>query len=152
MGEVNFNNYEGICLITQGNDLYIDRNYFEKFIKLIPNDILVINFATQFEQSNIININAGYNIKPIFETIYFLKEKIDIIEKPIIAFVPRCDKHITNLILNLKLLGVKKIFMGKCAAKNINPLAIDEFCKIFDITKYTNVKDDYKIFIDYLTL
>ena len=69
-----------------------------------------------------------------------------------VAFVPRCDKHITNLIINLLNLGVKKVFMGKCAAKNINPIVVEEFCNLFNVTKYENVKENYKTFIDELTL
>ena len=42
--------------------------------------------------------------------------------------------------------------MGKCAAKNLNPAVAEEFCKIFDVTPYTNPKEDYKKFIDVLSL
>lgn len=149
---INFDKYEGICLITQGNEYYTDRNYFEKFLKLIPDDIFVVNFSTPYKGDNIINICAGYNLNSIFEIVSILKENVNFEEKPIIAFVPRCDKHITNLIINLLQQGIKKIFMGKCAAKNINPTVVDEFCKLFDISKYDNVKEDYKTFIDAMTI
>lgn len=150
--DINIDKYEGVCVITQGNDYYTDRNYFEKLLKLMPDDILIINFSTFIQNENIINICAGYDLNPVFEVINLLKEKFNIFEKPVIAFVPRCDKHITNLIVNLLNLGVRKVFMGKCAAKNINPIVVEEFCKLFNVTKYENVKEDYKTFIDELTL
>lgn len=149
---INFEKYEGVCIITQGNDYYEDKNYFEKLLKLMPDDILVINFSTNYEGNNIININAGYELNAVFEIISILKENVDILDKPIIAFIPRCDKHITNLILNLKRLGIKKVFMGKCPAKNINPIVVNEFKSLFDITSYGSVKEDYKLFLDSLTL
>ena len=152
INDINFDKYEGVCIITQGNDYYTDRNYFEKLIKLLPDDILIINFSTLIQSENIINISAGYELYPIFEVVNLLKTKIDISEKPMVAFVPRCDKHITNLIINLLNLGVKKVFMGKCAAKNINPIVVEEFCNLFNVTKYENVKENYKTFIDELIL
>lgn len=148
---VDFDKYEAFCFITQGNDFYTDRNYFEKLLRVLPDDILVINFSSFYNNDNVVNISAGYELNPVYKVLSFLKEKNDIEEKPVIAFVPRCDKHITNLIINLLSLGVKKVFMGKCAAKNINPIVVDEFCNLFNVNKYENVKEDYKIFIDELT-
>ena len=149
---LNGENISGICFITHDNETIEDKNYFDKFIKLLPDDIFVINFANSYERKNIINIKHCYSIYAIFEILTIIKEKFDISEIPITAFVPRCDKHITNLILNLLHFGVKKIFMGKCAAKNLNPAVAEEFCKIFDITPYNTPKEDYKKFIDVLSL
>ena len=145
-------NISGICLITHSNETAEDKNYFDKFIKLLPDDILVINFANSYDRKNIINIKHCYSIYAVFEILSMVKEQFDIEETPVAAFVPKCDKHITNLILNLQHFGVKKIFMGKCAAKNLNPAVAEEFCKIFNITPYTNPKEDYKKFIDILSL
>lgn len=150
--DIDFEQFEGICLITQGNDYYEDTNYFDKLIKLLPRDVLIINFSSPYNEERVLNINAGYELNAVFKTVLTLKNLIDIQDKPIISFVPRCDKHITNLILNLKLLGIKKVFMGKCPAKNISPNVVEEFCKLFDITRYGFVKEDYKLFIDYLAL
>ncbi len=149
---LNKENINGICLITHSNETAEDKNYFDKFIKLLPEDILVINFANSYERKNIINIKHCYRIYAIFEILTMVKERFDIQDIPVTAFVPRCDKHITNLILNLLHLGVKKVFMGKCAAKNLNPAVAEEFCRIFDVTPYTNPKEDYKKFIDVLSL
>lgn len=153
INEINYENFEGICLITQSNDSYENKNYFDKLLKLLPDDILIINFSTlKNEKNNIININSGFDLNFVYETVISLKNNIDTSEKPIIAFIPKCDKHITNLILNLQTLGVKKIFMGKCPAKNINPAVVNKFCELYNIDKYGNVKDDYKTFIDYLSI
>ena len=113
---------------------------------------MIINFNKKFEGNNIININTGYSFNTLFEVIEILKNKIDISEKPIITFVPRCDKHVTNFILNLQHLGVKKVFMGKCPAKNLNPSVVNEFCEIFNVQQFSSVKEDYKTIIDELSL
>lgn len=149
--DIDFEKYNGICLITHSNDSYENKNYFDKLLKLIPNDILIINFSrSKFE--NALNINSGYDLNFIFYTITAIKTIIDIKEKPIIAFVPRCDKHITNFVINLKQLGIKKIFIGKCPAKNLNPTVVNEFCKLFNINEFNNVKEDYKTLIDTLSI
>ncbi len=142
----------GICIITRGSDTIEDKNYFDKFIKLLPEDILIINFTNSYERKNIINIKHCYNLYSVFEILTMIKEKFDIHETPVISFVPRCDKHITNLILNLQHFGVKKVFMGKCAAKNLNPAVAEEFCNIFNVTPYNQPKEDYKSVIDALSL
>lgn len=152
INNIDFDKYEAICLITHGNESYENKNYFDKLIKLLPNDILIINFSATNFQENCININSGYDLSFILNTITILKTKIDIKEKSIIAFVPRCDKHITNFVINLLQLGVKKVFMGKCPAKNLNPAVVKEFCKLFDISEFNNAKEDYKTFIDILSI
>ncbi len=149
---LNTDAFTGICLITHGNGTLEDKNYFDKFIKLLPNDILIINFTDSYERKNVINIKNCYSLYPIFEILSMVKEKFDIEETPVIAFVPKCDKHITNLILNLLHFGVKKVFMGRCAARNLNPAVADEFCHIFNITPYNQPKEDYKEFINILSL
>lgn len=152
INSIDFDDFEGICFITQGNDSYENKNYFEKLLKLLPDDILIINFSSGKDKANIININAAFDLDFVYRTLIEIKSNAAASEKPIIAFTPRCDKHITNLIINLQTLGVKKIFMGKCPAKNINPAVVKTFCELFNISQFSNVKDDYKSFIDYLSL
>lgn len=149
---LNYDDYEAICLILPNNDSYETKNYFDKLLKLIPKDILVINFGIKYENNNIININSAYDLNTLFEVINILKTQINTEEKPIIAFVPRCDNHIINLILNLQLLGLKKVFMGKCPAKNLNPVVVKEFCRLFNVSAFSSVKEDYKIIIDLLSI
>ncbi len=152
INSLNSDDFNAICFVTQGNDTYEDKSYFEKLFKLLPEDIFIVNFTHHFERKNIINIPHCYDLYSVFEILAMLKEKFDTSDVPIIAFVPKCDKHITNLILNMMKFGVKKVFMGKCAAKNLNPVVAKEFCDIFDVIPYSLAKDDYKQFIDLLSL
>lgn len=114
------------------------KEYFDKLLKQISDNTIVISLTDIYVGENIININMA----PDFYTIYRILEKINHIckekEVDISIFLAKCDKHTISNILNLKKKGVKNVFLSKCTPIMLNPTLTSTLKTVFDI-RPTNI-------------
>ena len=114
------------------------KDYFEKLIKLIPEDTLIISFSYNKKQENLIHINAcfdSYALIRIFEYIYDYNLPVDI-------FMPKCDKNTISEMIYLKEFDNTQIFVGDCIPIMINPSLRKTLHEVFDIKTITSPKHD----------
>ena len=112
--------------------------YFEKLIKLAPQDVLIISFSYNLERDNLIHINTCfdyYSIIKIFEGVknYGL---------PIKFFVPKCEKNSISQMIYISEFDNVKVFVGKCTPIILNPSLINTLLSTFNISVITSAKKD----------
>ena len=116
-----------------------DKEYFEKFLQFVPDNILVISLSVCEERDNIICLNScfdSYSMVRISEEIlnkYNLKTYL---------FFPKCDRHTISKMIYLSSLNKAEIFVGKCTPITLNPNLILTIAKIFEIKGLTTPKKD----------
>ena len=114
------------------------KDYFEKLIKLIPDDTLIISFSYNKKQENLIHINAcfdSYALIRIFKYIYDYNLPVDI-------FMPKCDRNTISEMIYLKEFDNTQIFVGDCIPIMINPSLRKTLHEVFDIKTITSPKQD----------
>ena len=133
--------YKNIVII--GTEVYNheQKDYFNKLLKFIPKNTIVISLTNEFIGEKIININMA----PDFYTIYRIINKLKSINIDITLFLAKCDKHTISNVLNLKELGVKNVFLSKCTPIMLNPTLTNTLKTIYHIKPTTNASKDINI-------
>lgn len=112
--------------------------YFEKLIKLTPQNVLVISFSYNIEKENVIAINACFDS---YSMIRFYNDIKDF-ELPITAFFPKCDRNSISQMIYLSEQEKTNVYVGKCAPIMLNPSLMTVLQDMFHIEGITFAKKD----------
>ena len=125
-----------------GLELYSleQRAYFDKLIKLTPEDTLIISFSYNSKRDNLIFINTCFDSFGLVK----IAENIKDCGLPITIFMPKCDRNTVSEMIYFSSENNIKVYAGKCTPMIINPSLIQTLNKIFGIKSITNVKEDLK--------
>ena len=119
--------------------------YFEKLIKLLPKEVLIISFSYNVEKENIIHINTcfdNYSIMRIYDDIQVLNIKTTV-------FVPKCDRNSISQMIYMSKNNKTSVFVGKCTPILLNPSLMNTLQNIFKIRSITSAKKDLEIILKY---
>lgn len=129
------------------NQTKMQKDYFEKFIKLLDNESFALSFSYSNGENNVLRIESDYGFPLLYKSLEILTKNMSMEElNPIILFT-RCEVHTISNLLNLKFMGIKKIYFTECSPHLVNPALIETIREMFDIKKYTNPEDDFKAMI-----
>ena len=131
-------NYKHIIFIGLERYSLEQKAYFEKLIRLVPDDTLIISFSYNIEKENVITINAcfvSYCMVEFYEDI----KNYDI---PITAFFPKCDRDTISQMIYFSDKGNTKVFVGKCTPILLNPSLMNVLQEKFGIDSITNARKD----------
>lgn len=112
--------------------------YFEKLIKLSPENVLVISFSYDIEKENVISINSCFDS---YSMIRFYNDIKDF-DIPITAFFPKCDRNSISQMIYFSNQERTKVFVGKCAPIMLNPSLMTVLQDVFNIDSITFAKKD----------
>lgn len=126
------------------NNLKLQKDYFEKFFKLLGKDSFVLSLSYTNGKDNVLLVESDYGLPLFYKTLEILTRKISIAELDPIVLFARCELITISNILNLKYMGIKKIYFPDCSPNLVNPSIITSLREMFDLKKYTNPKDDLK--------
>lgn len=130
--------------IGVSNHTKIQKDYFERFLALLPEDCFTISFSYTNKKKNILLIESDYGFPILYKTLELLAEKQLLKDlKPAVLFT-RCEPHTISNVLYLKFLGINNIYFTDCPPTLINPSLISFMRKFFDIKNYTNPENDLK--------
>ena len=130
--------YKRIFIIGLDGYSLEQRAYFEKLLKLIPQDCLIISFSYNLERENLVFINTcfdNYSWVKIFE--YCAKFNL-----PIELFVPKCEKNTISQLVYLSQFENVNIYLGKCTPIILNPTLLITLLEKFSINSITSAKKD----------
>lgn len=138
-------NYERIFIIGLDGYSLEQYAYFEKLIKLVPKNVLILSFSYKFENDNLIHINTcfdNYSWIRVFD-------EIEKSELPINVFVPKCDRNTISQIVYLSCKEKVQVHLGKCTPILLNPSLMNTLQSLFSIWNITSSKKDLEqIFAD----
>ena len=111
------NLYKKVVVIGIKNYSYENKNYFEKLIKYISDEVLIISFSYNAERENLLHFNACFDS---YAVVRIVSSLIDY-KLPLNVYLPKCGKNtLTEMIYYAGVDGVS-VYMGECEPMMINP-------------------------------
>ena len=131
------NKYERLFLIGQLNNSPEQVRYFEEFLELLPSNAFVISLSYNANKKNIWHINAYYDFNIAYKIFNRLQKYPAILDKTTV-FLTQCGFQTVSHVFNLKILGVKDIYLGECCSSIINPTMVDGLKKLYKVNKISS--------------
>ena len=130
--------YKQIFMIGFDGYSLEQKSYFEKLIKLIPNDVLILSYSYNIEKDNLIHINTCFDDYSWIKIFEYVKH----FDLPIKVFVPRCGRTSISHMVYFSNIKQVKVFVGKCTPIILNPSLINTLQETFSIQGITIAKKD----------
>ncbi|MBQ2644433.1 hypothetical protein IJG14_02520 [bacterium] len=132
------NTYKHLFIIGTMSYNISHNDYFEEFYKYLPDDCYVISFSYNKIKNNVWHINSYSDMNLIYLILDELKRMEKIVIGKTTVFIPHCHIQMISHAFNMKIIGVKNIFLGECCPNIINPSLIDGMSKLFKINTINN--------------
>ena len=130
--------YKQIFMIGFDGYSLEQKSYFEKLIKLIPNDVLILSYSYNIEKDNLIHINTCFDDYSWIKIFEYVKH----FDLPIKVFVPKCGRNSISQMVYFSNIKKVKVFVGKCTPIILNPSLINTLQETFSIQGITIAKKD----------
>lgn len=130
--------YKHLIIIGTNNYNVPQTEYFEKLFDIIPDDCFVISFSYNRKQNNIWHIGTFYDLSLIYVVFDKLRKHENILKEKTTAFITQCHLQTISHAFNLKILGIKNIYLSECCPNVINPSIFDGMKDIFGIKKISD--------------
>ena len=131
-------NYKKIVVIGLGGYTLEQQAYFEKFLKQVPDDILVVSLSFCQEKENVICLNVCFDTFAIVKVAEGIKNNFS---QPLVIIFPECGRHTLSQIIYLLESNIQ-IYVGRCTPIILNPNLITTLSDVFGIKGLTSVKKD----------
>ena len=131
-------NYDKVIMIALDGYSMEQNIYFERLLKSLPDNILVISFSYKYAKENVIHLNTCYD--PFGLTKIF--DEIKDLTRSITVFIPQCNKNSVSQMVYLKSFKNTQVFVGKCTPIILNPSLMQTFQDKFSINAISSVKKD----------
>lgn len=139
---------KNIFLVGIADNTKAQKDYFDKFLKLLKDDSFAVSFSYTNNQKNILHIETDFGCPILFKAIEALTKKIKIEDLNFSVMTTRCDVHTLPTVIKLKHLGVKNIYFNECGLIGLNPALIKAFREMFKLKEYTIPEADYKAIVN----
>lgn len=124
------------------------KEYFEKFLKLVEDDCFVISASYTNNRENVLFFNLDYVFPFSYKTINILKERNVFDDLNITVFYTHFEPHTIPNLFMMKKVGIKNIYFGTCPPNLISPALIEYLLEKLDIKHYENPQEDIKKILD----
>lgn len=131
-------------IIGTSNRTKTQKEYFEKFFKLLGDDSFVLSFSNYNGGNNVLQIESDYKFPILYKSLEILTRKMSIKELNPVIFYTRCERHSISNLFYMKSIGINKIYFPDCPPNLVNPALIDFLRKEFNIKSYTSPENDLK--------
>lgn len=136
--KINNGKFDHIFLIGLESYSPEQKAYFEKLIKLTPENVLIISFSYNIEKNNVIAINACFDSYSMMRFYNDIKD----FEIPITVFFPKCDRNSISQMIYFSAQENTKVYVGKCKPILLNPSLMNVLQNMFNIEGITYAKKD----------
>lgn len=124
------------------------KEYFEKFLKLVEDDCFVISASYTNNRENVLFFNLDYVFPFSYKTINILKERNVFDDLNITVFYTHFEPHTIPNLFMMKKVGIKNIYFGTCPPNLISPALIEYLLEKLDMKHYENPQEDIKKILD----
>lgn len=136
---------ENIYIIGPSNLSLAQKDYFEKFFEIMPENSAAISFSYNPDKKNVTALNLGNDYALLYNVLQTIFKKIPLDSDKLAFFLTKCDINSLSNIINLKTAGAKHIFLSDCPPLVINPAVLREFTKLFGVNHITDPKNDISL-------
>lgn len=123
-----------IGLLNQNNE---NKEYFDKFMDIIPKDCYVLSLSYEKNEENILHVDSFYDYLFIYRILEKINEKKPLYQLKISIFITKCDQYTITNLMNFINMGIKNIYMCKCVPTIINPSMAQTLKKTFGIKEFS---------------
>ena len=124
------------------NDSSDYKEYFSKFLALMPKDCYAFSLAYDKNEENILHIDSLFD----YLFVYWLLDKINSLKKSekldISVFITKCDQYTITNIIHFTNMGIKNIFLCQCIPSLLNPALAATMRKIFGVKEFSTPEAD----------
>ena len=138
-------NAEKIFIIGPSNLSLRQKDYFEKFFDIMPENTAAISFSYNPDMENVIALNLGNDYAILYKVLKIIFEKIPVVSDKLAFFFTKCDVNSLSNIINLHNKGAKNLFISDCPPLVINPAVLRSFTELFNVNHMTNPKNDLAV-------
>lgn len=118
------------------------KEYFNKFLKLVPKDCYVLSLAYDKNEENILHVDSFYDYLFIFKILEEIHKKTPLHQLKISIFITKCDEYTITNIINFINMGVRDIYLCKCVPTLINPALATTLKKTFCLKEFSTPEKD----------
>lgn len=118
------------------------KEYFNKFLKLIPKDCYALSLAYDKNEENILHVDAFYDYLFIFKVLEEIHKRKPIHQLKISIFITKCDEYTITNIINFINLGVRDIYLCKCIPTLISPALARTLRTTFCLKEFSTPEKD----------
>lgn len=118
------------------------KDYFEKFLEIMPKDCYALSLAYDKNEENILHVDSFYDYLFIYKILEKINEKRPLQDLKISIFVTKCDQYTITNIINFINMGIKSIYVCKCTPSLLNPDIASTMRKTFGIKEFTTPEQD----------
>lgn len=138
IGKLKKNLYKHLFIIGLINYNIPQNLYFNKFFEIVPDDCFVISFSYKRNKKNVLHIDSYYDLSLTYEIFKELSIYPKILKDKTTVFLTQCRLETISHCFNLKIAGVKNIYIGECCPNVVNPSVIDGMEKFFGIKQISD--------------
>lgn len=121
------------------------QDYFNELVANVPETSYVLSTAVSSDRENVFHIDSYFNTSLIYKILEKLKENIDLSKFPVSMFMTQCNLHTISHLFNLKLIGIRDIYLPECSANILTPNMINFLRDKFGFRQISdNAKKDLK--------
>lgn len=137
-GKINSKKYKKVVVIGLKDYSSSQKEYFEKLVKLISNDILIISFSYNFTSENLLYFNACFDSYAVVRIVFYLLK----FNLPLNIFLPKCGRNTLSEMIYFAKFDRNTIYMSECEPIMINPSVQNTLKEIFNIKTISSAKND----------
>jgi len=136
------NEIKHIFLIGVSDGTHVQRDYFERFLKQLPEDSFVLSFSYTNEDDNVLLVPSELGFAIIYKAIAILSRNTEIPDLRLSVLYTKCEQHTIPNLLKMELMGIKDIYFPNCSPNLMNPALVEYIRKNCNIKSYTNPRAD----------
>lgn len=118
------------------------KEYFNKFLKLLPKDCYALSLAYDKNEENILHVDSFYDYLFIFRLLEEIHKRIPLHQLKISIFITKCDEYTITNIINFINMGIRDIYLCKCIPTLINPALALTLRKTFGLKEFSTPEKD----------
>lgn len=130
--------YKKVVVIGLQNYSSGHKDYFEKLIKHISDNILIISFSYSSQRNNFLHYNACFDSYAVVNVVSQLL-KYDVL---LDVFLPKCGRNTVAEMIHFSKYKNNTVYMGECEPIMINPSMKNTLTNIFNIKVIDSAKKD----------
>lgn len=139
------NDFKNIIIIGTEEHLIEQKEYFNKLVKQLDENSVVISLSEIHNGKNFIHFNTAPDFNMVYKILEYLDKYIDKTKTKISLFLAKCDKHTISNIINIKRLWGVDVFLSKCSPVMLNPTLMSTLKDIYGINPTTTVGEDFSL-------
>lgn len=118
------------------------KEYFNKFLSLMPKNCYAISLSHEKKEENILHIDSFYDYLLIYKILEHFNKIKPLEQLKITIFITKCDNYTITNMINFLNMGIKSIYLCKCVPTLVNPAMFETIKKTFGIKGFTTPEQD----------